>query len=217
MQVHDFTVWCFAKVQVVQDPRFLAIEARLSRPGFRELVTERFIHLPIMLWSAPPTLRWLHITTMAAVSPKATSCLACQVLDACFGASAQASCVLSHQCGVHACCSNQHPALCAAHRAAGGDCGHPGRVDGQDQRRKPRQHQPQVWLSPSAAALSLLRCPLPASMIGVAAVLDSAVHRQHAHPRHLPCSSAMSLACRLRLAGAGNLTWWPTVSRPFLL
>lgn len=39
-------------MQVVQDPRFLAMEARLSRPGFRELVEERFIHLPIMLWSA---------------------------------------------------------------------------------------------------------------------------------------------------------------------
>ena len=39
--------------QVVQDPRFLAVEARLSRQGFRELVAERFIHLPIMLWSTP--------------------------------------------------------------------------------------------------------------------------------------------------------------------
>ena len=42
-------------------------------------------------------------------------------------------------------------------------------------------------------------------MTGVAAVLDSAAKRHHAHFRHLPSSSAMSLACRTRLAGAGTL------------
>lgn len=44
---------------MVQDPRFMAVEARLTRSGFAELVEERFIHLPIMLWSAPSSAQCL--------------------------------------------------------------------------------------------------------------------------------------------------------------
>lgn len=58
-------------------------------------------------------------------------------------------------------CSDQHLAVCAAHRPAGRDRGAVGRVNAHGQCRQPCQHQPQVWRNSTTCLL--LPCPLLAS------------------------------------------------------